>query len=423
METGPHSYALVAVAANQPPPVTAHHHHLREAVSPGSRDSITPYTFVNWPWFVFKHEHPPPLASVPTDCHPLLGWETSTLASGNQNPLFEQRFSFTEKYGRCKKFLHYGISSTIRLYENQRPTLGSKTKQLLAIKVYRYSISGMAPTSPTRTISSLSLTDVYPRHPNIVPILDILCNERSELCVVMPYCAGGNLRALISRKGPLAPIEADCLFAQILRALTFLHRHDTAHQNVRLETILLTAHGAVKLAGFGDKHIRMLWEKCAMTQEPDQGNLSPQRLHHRRWTMGSFSLSWPLFGFSQSQLSSPRSPGVIIHSPSASLPGVSRPYLSPEAFNRHSRGSIRRDDADNDDLRPADIWAVAIVYMALITGHVPWSSTCRYCEDSRYLEYLRCRAGQDGYPPIEMLGKVRLFRSSSLKTALTSILI
>lgn len=407
MEASNRSDGLVAVAANQLDPFMAHHHHLSEVGSPETRDSSTSCALANWGWFAFKHDHSPRLASVPTDCQPLLRSETSTRTSSNQTTLSGLGFSFTEKYGRCKRILHYGINSTIRLYETQASTPSSKTKQLLAVKVYRYAISDMTPVSPSQTVSSFSPTSVYSRHPNIVPILDLLFNERCELCVVMPYCAGGNLRKLVLRKGPLPPIEADCLFAQTIRAIAFLHSHAIAHLDVRLETIMLTAHGAIKLAGFGDKHIRRLWRKCAITRESEEYNLSPQRPHHRHWAMG-FSLPWPLLGFPQRQPSSARSSRVIVRSSTASFSGFNRPYLPPEAFNRHSHGNICRsdEDDDNDDRRPDDTWAAAIVYMALITSRLPWSSACPQHEDSRYLEYLLCRDGEDGYPPIETLGKV-----------------
>jgi hypothetical protein len=100
---------------------------------------------------------------------------------------------------------------------------------------------------------------------------------------------------------------------------------------------------------------------------------------------------------------------------------MSMPYIPPEGFTYRPRRKSWRDsiecdeDGDEDeeevrDPRPADVWATAIIYLALITGRLLWRSARPHREDARYLEYLHCRLGEDGYPPIEALGKVGLDR-------------
>ena len=98
---------------------------------------------------------------------------------------------------------------------------------------------------------------------------------------------------------------------------------------------------------------------------------------------------------------------------------MSLPYIPPEGFGYTPRRPSRRDsgiecDEDEDegggvnDPRPADVWATAIIYLALITGRLLWRSARPLREDARYLEYMHCRNGEDGYPPIEALGEVGL---------------
>jgi hypothetical protein len=48
-----------------------------------------------------------------------------------------------------------------------------------------------------------------------------------------------------------------------------------------------------------------------------------------------------------------------------------------------------------------------MIYMTLITGRLLWHSARPRGEDGRYLEYIRCRDDEDGYSPIEALGRVR----------------
>lgn len=91
----------------------------------------------------------------------------------------------------------------------------------------------------------------------------------------------------------------------------------------------------------------------------------------------------------------------------ASFPGISQPYIPPEGLKYRLRGSDESDEEYENDPRPADIWSTAIVYLALIYGRLPWRSTRPRREDTRFLEYLRARLEEDGYPPIEALGKRR----------------
>lgn len=395
------SDVCAADTAHQLTSFATHHHHLGQEDSEGSQQSSTFHSLRKRSWPVFRHEHLPRLDSVPTDCEPLIRSGTSTPGSDSHSQHPDQEHSITDKYGSYHKIIHYGVESTIRLHEHQASTFGFQPKELFAIKVYRYLTPRTTPTSHPHAISSRWLADAHPSHPNILPIVDLLFNDRCELCLVMPYCGGGDLRELISRAGPLPSPEADCLVAQILRGLAFLHGRNTVHQDIRLETILLTVHGAVKLAGFGDAYVTKLWEKCALTSEPEEESPIPQGVDHACFR--SFVFPGSLFksrvhsGHSDSVRSSPR----IAGSARASFRGLNRPYLSPEAFDRHRNGG------HGNDSRPADVWAAAIVYMALITGRLPWLSACQSQEDSRYLKYLNHRGGEDGYPPIEALGKVR----------------
>lgn len=401
-----------------------HRHHLdRGKLSHGVRD--VNYTeamndaynnLARHAWPVFKHDQPS-LSSISIDCKSLVS--TSSTTVDNDQPLA----SFTDRYARCLEIIHYGTNSTVRLHE-RKATSDSQFRQLLAIKVYRHSIvSSSNSHKNTRAITSpSSLNDAHPHHPNILPILDLLQNERGELCLVMPYCAGGDLRTLLSHNNPLPTAETDCIIAQVLRGLAFLHEHDVAHRDLRLETVLLTTRGAVKLAGFGDGHIRRLWAECAVpTAEPKDHHPHPPASAPAPW---SFSLTWlfsPFYRTTSYPNSSSKIPAWISNTSTASIPGLSLPYIPPEAFNNRNHKphhnpfhrnsatpstSEEEDEQSPPDPRPGDVWATAMIYMALITGRLPWHSARPRGEDGRYLEYIRCRGDEDGYPPIEALGRV-----------------
>ncbi|KAJ6013375.1 hypothetical protein N7540_007966 [Penicillium herquei] len=405
-----HSDAWTAVAVHQPEQVTHHHYVTHTKWSPESHEASQSAAKRGWP--VFRNEHRPSLASVSTDQQPLMRSETLG-TTDSKPPTSESYIPFAEKYGRCLEILHYGTNSTVRLHQIKTSIPSSKSKQLVAIKVYRYNI--LDKSNPLSQSSSLhcsvtSISDLHPDHPNILPITDLLYNERSELCLVMPFCAGGDLHELISRSGaPIPTHEADCIMTQILRALSFLHEHEVAHRDIRLETILLTEHGAVKLAGFGDGHIRRLWTECASPTEKEDSFRPRSHSHPSSSAPWSFSLPW-LFGSSRTNNTTlPRSSGEA--SSTVSFPGMSLPYIPPEGFQARSHVSLRREDQsdehDDHDPRPADVWATAIIYLTMIMGRLIWRSARPHREDPRYLEYLYCRRSEDGYPPIEALGMRR----------------
>lgn len=422
-----HQDAWTAVAVHRPnlAPSTAHHHYLtRPKWSTSSQDPSVDDACQSAKRGipVLRNEHRSSLASVSTAERPLLrSSTTNSLASTfPPQPAPEPQRPFTDKYGRCLEILHYGTNSTVRLHQTKLSPYGVKSKQLFAIKVYRYHntiVDNPTPLTRASTCSPSAIANIHPHHPNILPITDLLYNERSELCLVMPFCAGGDLHELLSRSGPLSTPEADCITAQILRALSFLHEHGTAHRDIRLETVLLTAHGAVKLAGFGDGHIRRVWNECAIAPTPADTDAELDAHPHstRSW---SFSLPWILAPFSHVSPAK-GSTGDTANS-TTSFPGMSLPYIPPEGFGHRPRRRSWRDtiDCDEDDEeeddddhgvrdpRPADVWATAIIYLALITGRLLWRCARPHREDAKYLEYLQCRLGEDGYPPIEALGNV-----------------
>lgn len=411
-----HYDAWTGIAVHRPK-LAAHYHYVtRPKWSPGAQDGKFPNgqgaRKHSWPFFGNEE---PALASVSTDRQPLVRADTDVTSSLE----LESTLSFTEKYGRCLEILHYGSNSTTRLHESKPAHFksSSSSKQpprFYAIKVYRHNIlDSNNPLFHAPSCSQLSISNLHPNHPNILQITDLLYNERSELCLVTPFCGGGDLHELLSRHGPLPSTEADCLMAQILRALSFLHAHNTAHRDVRLETVVLTANGAVKLAGFGNGHIRRLWNESAIVipeAEEDEESMTPRprAQSHSQPSTWSFSLPWLLSPFKHDQQHNAARGYGDYSSSSASFPGISMPYIPPEGLRyRAHRSTHESDDVyDGDDPRPADVWSAAIIYLAMINGRLPWRSTRPRFEDTRFLEYLGSRLDVDGYSPIEALGRV-----------------
>jgi serine/threonine protein kinase len=319
--------------------------------------------------------------------------------TGNKKAGRVLEISFTENYGKFNKVLHYNDTNTVELYKRKVPLLdptspekfsqshllgiprhisaSNTIKELYAVKVFRH----------TKTTLSLDLQNqgltISLSHPNIVPIVNILYNRQGNLCLVMPYYAGGDLHSFLSRRKPRekpSTEELDCLAIQILRAVAFLHGRNIAHGDIRPEHILLTARGAVKVGGFGQDE-DAIRELATLSQSGD--------------LTSSFSETNP-----DSAPDSEYKPILCIRR-TVSDPSI--PYLPPERFP--GRGSLPQTYAHQDisNFRAGDIWACGIICMLLRSGQLPWHSSQTVDPDESFADYLLCRKEANGYSPIQTL--------------------
>jgi serine/threonine protein kinase len=78
-------------------------------------------------------------------------------------------------------------------------------------------------------------------HPHLMTIHDSGETEDGMLYLVMPFVAGGDLRALLKKGGPLPPPRAAKLVSQLGAALDAAHRVGVVHRDVKPENVLLAS--------------------------------------------------------------------------------------------------------------------------------------------------------------------------------------
>ena len=101
-----------------------------------------------------------------------------------------------------------------------------------------------------RRLRAELMPELARRHPNIVRTFEAdLAHDPPY--VVMDYVEGESLRQRLTARGALPAHEALGIVRQVLRALQTAHAAAVLHRDLRPENILLTPHGAVKVAGFG----------------------------------------------------------------------------------------------------------------------------------------------------------------------------
>ncbi|MCY2962448.1 MAG: serine/threonine-protein kinase, partial [Planctomycetota bacterium] len=103
-------------------------------------------------------------------------------------------------------------------------------------------------------------------HPNIVAVYTVGEHAGTNF-IVQEYVSGGNLRELITKKGPLELLRALQILKQVASALEAAHAAGIVHRDIKPENILLTPKGDVKVADFGLAQLTQEGERLNLTQD------------------------------------------------------------------------------------------------------------------------------------------------------------
>ncbi|KAL1997947.1 hypothetical protein VTN02DRAFT_368 [Thermoascus thermophilus] len=175
-------------------------------------------------------------------------------------------------------------------------------------------------------------------HPNIVRTVR-LCTHSGRWNHVMEYCSHGELYELIQRNY-LKFDDKMCLFKQLLRGVAYLHDNGIAHRDIKLENLLLSNEGHLKITDFGVSEV--------------------------------FSGIHPGLRSAGGQC------GKEMGEVRKCAPGIcgSLPYIAPEVLSK--KGDY--------DPRPLDVWSCAIVCLAMVFRVLPWESADR--KDKNYAKFI-----------------------------------
>jgi protein-serine/threonine kinase len=248
--------------------------------------------------------------------------------------------SLVEKYGKCQEVIGRGAFGIVRISHKKQ----ENGERLFAVKEFRRRPEETEKRYSKRLMAEYNI-GISLMHPNICRTLDLVRDDKGDLCEVMEFCAGGDLYSLILSAGRLEAAEADCFFKQMMRGVQYLHEMGVAHRDLKPENLLLTTRGSLKITDFGNGEcFRYAWETEA---------------HMVTGVCGS------------------------------------APYIAPEEYTEKEF-----------DGRAVDVWACGVIYMAMRTGRHLWN-VAKKEEDEFYKSYLEGRKCDDGYSPIESLHRAR----------------
>ena len=86
-------------------------------------------------------------------------------------------------------------------------------------------------------------------HPGIVETLD--SSDMDQICIVMGWAEGHNLREILAKEGKLPPERAARIARNVCEALHYIHSQGVVHRDLKPENIMVSEGDRVKLIDFG----------------------------------------------------------------------------------------------------------------------------------------------------------------------------
>ncbi|PGH34865.1 HAL protein kinase [[Emmonsia] crescens] len=244
--------------------------------------------------------------------------------------LSEEYVSASRVPGKRGKEIGKGATATVKVMCRK----GGKRSELYAVKEFRKRGQHEDEDEYVKKVKSEFSIAKSLDHPNIVKTFR-LCTHNGRWNHVMEMCSYGEVFSLVQKKY-LSDTDNLCFFKQTVRGVAYLHENGIAHRDIKLENLLLSDEGHIKITDFGVSEV--------------------------------FS------GIHPGLRSAGGECGKEMKGVSLCSPGIcgSLPYIAPEVLAKKGKY----------DPRPLDIWSCAIVYLSLRCRANPWPAA-----DRKYSQY------------------------------------
>jgi hypothetical protein len=172
----------------------------------------------------------------------------STLPSSRstQQLPFGDDHGLTSKYGRIGKVLGSGAGGSVRLMKRK------EDNTVFAVKEFRARHTYETEKEYNKKVTAEFCVGSTLHHGNIIETLDIL-HEKGRWYEVMEY-APFDLFAIVMT-GKMSREEVTCCFLQILSGVTYLHSLGLAHRDLKLDNVVVSDRGIMKIIDFGSAHV------------------------------------------------------------------------------------------------------------------------------------------------------------------------
>ncbi|KAJ9602626.1 Nitrogen permease reactivator protein [Cladophialophora chaetospira] len=158
------------------------------------------------------------------------------------NVPFMDDHSLEAKYGKFGKVLGSGAGGSVRLLKR------SSDGVTFAVKQFREKHSWESEKDYSKKVTAEFCIGSTLHHGNIIETMDII-QEHHRWFEVMEY-APYDLFAIVMT-GKMSREEIACAFLQIVNGVSYLHSMGLAHRDLKLDNVVVSEHGIMKLIDFG----------------------------------------------------------------------------------------------------------------------------------------------------------------------------
>lgn len=189
------------------------------------------------------------LRSFSLENHQLYPWCPSKTLLGDFNvetcKLYDEFESASPIPGVRGKAIGKGATATVKVMYKK----GAPKDIRYAVKQFRKCNNSEDEDDFERKVKSEFTIANSLDHPNIVKTIR-LCTHNGRWNHVMEYCSYGEMFSLV-QKGYLQKKDELCFFKQLLQGVAYLHANGIAHRDIKLENLLLSKEGHLKITDFG----------------------------------------------------------------------------------------------------------------------------------------------------------------------------
>lgn len=158
------------------------------------------------------------------------------------NVPFADEHGLEAKYGKFGKVLGSGAGGSVRLLKR------SSDGVTFAVKQFREKHSWETEKDYAKKVTAEFCIGSTLHHGNVIETMDII-QENHRWYEVMEY-APFDLFAIVMT-GKMSREEIACAFLQIVNGVSYLHSMGLAHRDLKLDNVVVSEHGIMKLIDFG----------------------------------------------------------------------------------------------------------------------------------------------------------------------------
>lgn len=155
---------------------------------------------------------------------------------------FADDHGIQSKYGKFGKVLGSGAGGSVRLMKR------SSDGVTFAVKEFRPRHTYETEKEYNKKVTAEFCIGSTLHHGNIIETMDII-HEKGSWYEVMEY-APFDLFATVMT-GKMSREEVTCCTMQILAGVTYLHSMGLAHRDLKLDNVVISEHGIMKIIDFG----------------------------------------------------------------------------------------------------------------------------------------------------------------------------